>query len=130
MLDLDHFKAINDEHGHPYGDQILLKAADSLRSSIREHDTAARMGGEEFAILLPDAAAHDAHEVAERARAAIACIPVAGGALTCSAGVATTAAGETSPIDLLELADKALYSAKRLGRDRTLTGEELASRAG
>ncbi len=130
MLDLDHFKTINDEHGHPYGDQILLKAADALRSSIREHDTAARMGGEEFAILLPDAAAHDAHEVAERARAAIACIPVAGGALTCSAGVATTAAGETSPIDLLELADKALYSAKRLGRDRTLTGEELASRAG
>jgi diguanylate cyclase (GGDEF)-like protein len=130
MLDLDHFKTINDEHGHPYGDQILLKAADALRSSIREHDTAARMGGEEFAILLPDAAAHDAHEVAERARAAIACIPVAGGALTCSAGVATTAAGETSPIDLLELADKALYSAKRLGRDRTVTGEELSSRAG
>jgi diguanylate cyclase (GGDEF)-like protein len=130
MLDLDHFKTINDEHGHPYGDQILLKAADALRSSIREHDTAARMGGEEFAILLPDAAARDAHEVAERARAAIARIPVAGGALTCSAGVATTAAGETSPIDLLELADKALYNAKRLGRDRTVTGEELASRAG
>jgi diguanylate cyclase (GGDEF)-like protein len=107
-----------------------VKVADALRNSIREHDTAARMGGEEFAILLPDAAAQDAHEVAERARAAIALIPVAGGALTCSAGVATTAAGETSPIDLLELADRALYSAKRLGRDRTVTDRELASHSG
>jgi diguanylate cyclase (GGDEF)-like protein len=130
MLDLDHFKAINDEHGHPYGDQVLVKVAAALRTSIRAHDTAARLGGEEFAILLPDAAAHDAHEVAERARDAIAQIDVAGGALTCSAGVATTSGGETSPIDLLELADKALYSAKHLGRNRTVLSGELAAHSG
>jgi diguanylate cyclase (GGDEF)-like protein len=130
MLDLDHFKAINDEHGHPYGDQVLVRVAAALRASIRAHDTAARMGGEEFAILLPDAGAHDAHEVAERARDAIAQIDVAGGALTCSAGVATTTGGEISPVDLLESADKALYSAKRLGRDRTVLSGELATHPG
>ncbi len=127
MLDLDHFKAINDEHGHPYGDQVLVKVATALRASIRAHDTAARLGGEEFAILLPDAGARDAHEVAERARDAIAQIDVPGGALTCSAGVATTGGGESSPIDLLELADKALYSAKHLGRNRTVLSGELAA---
>jgi diguanylate cyclase (GGDEF)-like protein len=127
MLDLDHFKAINDEHGHPYGDQVLVKVAAALRGSIRAHDTAARMGGEEFAILLPETGARDAHEVAERARDAIAQITVTGGALTCSAGVATTTGGETSPIDLLELADKALYRAKHLGRDRTVLSAEVSA---
>jgi diguanylate cyclase (GGDEF)-like protein len=127
MLDLDHFKMINDEHGHPYGDQVLLGVADALRTSIREHDTVARMGGEEFAILLPETDANTAHQTAERVRGAIAQLPFARTMLSCSAGVATAAARDVSPVDLLELADKALYQAKRLGRDRTVTSRAASS---
>ncbi len=130
MLDLDEFKAINDQHGHPYGDQILIDVADALRTAIRAHDTLARMGGEEFAILLPDADAAAAHDIAERARAAIAGIPAARTALSCSAGVATASPADASPVDLLELADRALYQAKRLGRDRTVTSRSTTSRSG
>lgn len=129
MLDLDEFKAINDAHGHPYGDQVLLGVADALRVSIRGHDTAARMGGEEFAILLPDADAAAAFAIAERARDAIAQVPVAHTTLSCSAGVASTAAGDISPADLLALADRALYRAKRLGRDQTVTSDSASSRS-
>ena len=78
------------------------------------------MGGEEFAILLPDAGAETAREVAERARAAVAQVATAQRVLSCSAGVASARPGQTSPVDLLELADRALYEAKRLGRDRTV----------
>ncbi len=127
MLDLDDFKAINDAHGHPYGDRVLLGVADALRASIRGHDTAARMGGEEFAILLPDADAAAAYDIAERARDSIARVPVAHSTLSCSAGVATASPADTSPADLLALADRALYRAKRLGRDRTVTSESAAS---
>jgi diguanylate cyclase (GGDEF)-like protein len=121
MLDLDHFKAINDVHGHPYGDQVLIAVADALRAAVRVHDTVARLGGEEFAILLPDADAEAAHEFAERARSAIARIPVARTPLACSAGAATASSGSASPRELLERADRALYEAKRRGRDRTAT---------
>ncbi|MGO9319721.1 MAG: diguanylate cyclase [Solirubrobacteraceae bacterium] len=130
MLDLDDFKAINDAHGHPYGDQILLGVADALRASIRQHDTAARMGGEEFAVLLPDADAAAAHDIAERARDAIAHVPVAGGVLSCSAGVATASPADASPADLIALADSALYQAKRRGRDRTVISNGAASHSG
>jgi diguanylate cyclase (GGDEF)-like protein len=126
MLDLDHFKAINDAHGHLYGDQVLLAVADAVRMSIRGHDTAARMGGEEFAILLPDADAHAAREIAERSRQAIAHIPVPRATLSCSAGVAAGLPADTSPVDLLQLADSALYQAKRLGRDRIVTNASTA----
>jgi diguanylate cyclase (GGDEF)-like protein len=130
MLDLDDFKAINDEHGHPYGDQVLLRVADALRTSIRGHDTAARMGGEEFAILLPDANADAAYDVAERARGAIARVRLASTTLSCSAGVATASPANTVPADLLALADTALYEAKRLGRDRTVTSRSVTSTRG
>ena len=104
MLDLDHFKTINDAHGHLYGDQVLVAVADALRASIRGHDTAARMGGEEFAILLPDTGAGAAREIAERSRQAIAHIAVPRATLSCSAGVAAASPAETSPVDLLQLA--------------------------
>jgi diguanylate cyclase (GGDEF)-like protein len=80
------------------------------------------MGGEEFAILLPDADADAAYRFAERARRAIARIPVAQTPLACSAGAATASCAGTSPGDLLEQADRALYEAKRLGRNRTESG--------
>ena len=130
VLDLDDFKAINDAHGHPYGDQILLGVADALRASIRQHDTAARLGGEEFAILLPDADTAAAQDIAERARDAIAHVPVTGGTLSCSAGVATAAPIDASPADLIALADRALYEAKRRGRDRTVISEGATRRVG
>ena len=129
MLDLDHFKAINDAHGHPYGDQVLIAVADALRAAVRVHDTVARLGGEEFAILLPDADADAAYQFAERARRAIARIPVAQTPLACSAGVATTSSAGSSPRELLECADRALYEAKRLGRDRTSSGTAVSSAA-
>jgi len=127
MLDLDHFKTINDAHGHPYGDQVLIAVADALRAAVRVHDTVARLGGEEFAILLPDADADGAYDFAERARRAIARVPVAGVPLACSAGVATATSARTSPGELLEQADRALYDAKRLGRDRTASSSNRAA---
>jgi diguanylate cyclase (GGDEF)-like protein len=130
MLDLDHFKVINDVHGHLHGDRVLLAVADALRRSVRGHDAVARMGGEEFAILLPDADAEAAFDTAERARSAIAQVPVAGVTLSCSAGVATASPGDSSPVDLLALADRALYQAKRLGRDRTVISRSTASKLG
>jgi diguanylate cyclase (GGDEF)-like protein len=129
MLDIDHFKSINDEHGHLYGDQVLIGVADALRSCMRAHDTVARMGGEEFAILLPDTGAELALEIAERARAAIGEVPIAGGSLSCSAGVATASPDGAVPVDLLALADHALYEAKRRGRDRTVVSDPAASRS-
>jgi diguanylate cyclase (GGDEF)-like protein len=129
MLDLDHFKAINDVHGHPYGDQVLLRVADALRTMMRVHDTIARMGGEEFAILLLDADADVAYDIAERARAAIARVPVVCARLSCSAGVATASPTGASPTQLLELADRALYEAKRLGRDRTVSSRDTTARS-
>jgi diguanylate cyclase (GGDEF)-like protein len=79
------------------------------------------MGGEEFAILMPEANADAAYEMAERVRAAIARVPIERDRLTCSAGVVSASVAHASPADLLDLADKALYEAKRSGRDRTAT---------
>jgi len=120
MLDLDHFKTINDVHGHLHGDQVLIGVADALRTATRGHDTVARLGGEEFAILLPDTGAAAAFDIAERIRSAVARTAVSSSTLSCSAGVATALPNEASYVDVLELADKALYEAKRRGRDRTI----------
>jgi diguanylate cyclase (GGDEF)-like protein len=127
MLDLDHFKAINDEHGHMFGDDVLVGVADALRASMRRHDTVARMGGEEFAILMPDADRGAAFAMAERARGAIARVPLVRGKLSCSAGVATASPADVISLDLLDAADRALYEAKRLGRDRSVVTHDAAS---
>ena len=119
-LDLDCFQAINEEHGHPYGDEILAAVGASLRSIVRDDDdTAARVGGEKFALILPGADTEDAYAVAERARASIACIAVDGEALSCSAGVAAYPLDASDPQTLVELSESALYWAKRGGRRRT-----------
>ncbi|HUH13390.1 MAG TPA: GGDEF domain-containing protein [Longimicrobiales bacterium] len=126
VLDLDHFKRINDEHGHPVGDEVLAAVARAIADVTREGETEARVGGEEFALLLPGSTGEAAREVADRVRAAIAAveIPVGGAGplrVTASAGVASTAElGDVDPRELYRAADEALYRAKELGRDRTV----------
>jgi diguanylate cyclase (GGDEF)-like protein len=119
MLDLDHFKAINDAHGHPYGDEVLCMIAEVLRSSVRPHDPVARLGGEEFAALLLGASPQEAFEVAERMRTAIAALP-ARLSLSTSVGIAVRNGEGPVPYQtLLEEADEAMYAAKRNGRNQT-----------
>jgi diguanylate cyclase (GGDEF)-like protein len=129
LLDLDRFKLINDEHGHPYGDQVLISVACALRATVRSYDTVARLGGEEFALLLPATCAEDARELAERARSAIAHISDLRISLSGSAGAATASPVEVSPQALLERADRALYQAKRMGRDRTVSSPAVGGDA-
>ncbi len=119
VIDLDHFKSINDAHGHGEGDRILQAVAERLSFAVRATDAAARLGGEEFALILPGAGPANALETAERARAAIAEVSVGGRALTATAGVATCPDNSQDAGRLLELADAALYSAKRAGRNRS-----------
>ena len=118
-LDLDHFKAVNDTHGHPYGDAVLQKAGAALAGVVRTIDTVARVGGEEFALLLPGADAELAYAIAERARDAIAGVPLRGTDLSFSAGIACYPEDAWSASSLVELADGALYLAKRGGRNQT-----------
>lgn len=118
-LDLDNFKAINDSHGHPYGDTILSAVGSALRAAVRINDTAARVGGEEFALILPGSDTETAFAVAERARENIAATAVPGFELSCSAGIAAFPADADDPSTLCQLADSALYWAKRGGKRRT-----------
>ncbi len=123
MLDIDHFKSINDTYGHLVGDRVLAAVASAARRTIREGDVLIRYGGEEFMILLVGANAEDGALIAERIRRSIAETSVADGAqtihVTISAGVAAMPAeGIDGEDDLVERADAALYAAKEQGRDR------------
>lgn len=124
MLDLDHFKHVNDTYGHAVGDQILQVVAGRCRNNIREIDVAGRYGGEELVILLPENDRVAASQVAERLRQAIGSTPVAtehgGLALTISVGVAALAAGDHDLAALIHRADIALYAAKQGGRNRVV----------
>ena len=120
LIDLDHFKVINDAHGHAEGDRILAAAAERLRSVVRGSDVVGRLGGEEFVLILPGVDAEAAEDCAERARAALAELTVRGRPLAASAGVAAAPADGTEPTVLLENGDAALYWAKRTGRGRTV----------
>ncbi len=129
VLDLDHFKQVNDRLGHPVGDQVLASVGAVLRSVLRARDFAGRNGGEEFAILLPDTGVPAALEIAERVRAAVAEISLAGAdaSVTASIGVAGFPDHATS-LDRLEwLADAALYLAKRQGRNRVELADPAAA---
>ncbi len=124
MFDLDHFKSINDTLGHLVGDEVLEGVANRCANVLREIDVLGRYGGEEFAVILPDASAADASVVAERVRRAIADEPVetARGpvAVTVSLGVAEAGPGVLDLKTLLDRADAAMYSAKQAGRDRVM----------
>jgi diguanylate cyclase (GGDEF)-like protein len=116
-LDIDHFKAVNDERGHAAGDQVLREFADALRHGLRNFELLYRIGGEEFLLLLPGASTGDAVKIAESLRETVAEARPLGLRLTCSFGVAT-AHTDISAKALTERADAALYLAKRRGRNR------------
>lgn len=130
MIDVDHFKRINDAHGHGVGDAVLRQLAQTLAQGLRERDRLGRLGGEEFLAVLPDADEAAAHQVAERMRAAVAAAPLprAEGALpyTVSIGVAGVRPGDTTDA-LIARADAALYRAKAAGRDRVVVAEPAAA---
>ena len=122
MLDLDHFKQVNDRHGHGAGDDVLREVARRIQATVREIDVPARYGGEEFAVLLPETELDTAREVAERIRLAVMDTPFETRkgplAVTLSAGVAALDPRGGNPAALLEAADGALYQAKAGGRNR------------
>jgi len=121
VCDLDHFKRVNDRFGHQIGDQALELLSAELRRTKRRIDTAARIGGEEFAVLLPQTDEHGAYILAERMRTAIRdSFATDGLALTISFGIATFPKHGEDQDALLGAADQALYGAKELGRDRTV----------
>jgi diguanylate cyclase (GGDEF)-like protein len=128
FIDIDHFKSVNDNYGHPTGDLVIKSVAHCLKSSLRESDVAARYGGEEFAVILPHTDQKGALIVAERLRNMIAEIKVDDGSqffsVTASCGVTTvTGKMDASALLLVEQADQALYQAKKQGRNRSCTFE-------
>lgn len=126
MMDLDHFKEINDRHGHPVGDQVLIHVADILRREVREEDTVFRIGGEEFAVLCPGADRGEAYGIAERVRASVelAEMPTRAGQVRIQASFGVAALeGRDSPETLAVACDTALYAAKAEGRNRVALAE-------
>lgn len=117
MVDVDHFKAYNDQYGHLAGDQALQAVAAAIKSQARAYDHVARYGGEEFAVILPDTQVADTRAVAERIRLAVQNLQGLHRPVTVSVGAAMAEA-KTDPVDLVSRADQALYQAKQNGRNR------------
>jgi diguanylate cyclase (GGDEF)-like protein len=125
LLDLDHFKRVNDYEGHPMGDAVLRHIATRIADSTRTSDLLARLGGEEFGLLMPETGQDGARELCERIRVAIeeADLPMTGeiSDLTISIGLTTVTVDSDTEFDHLYVeADRALYEAKRAGRNRTV----------
>jgi len=125
MLDIDHFKQINDVHGHDAGDRTLVAVADQLRNTCRLGDIVARWGGEEFVMLLPETPGDSAHELAERLRELFAGTVVVlgdGGSATFTASFGVAVRSDATTLeDVLRASDAALYAAKHAGRDRVVS---------
>ncbi len=121
MIDLDRFKLINDNYGHAMGDKVIIKLARTINDIIRSTDIAGRIGGEEFAIILPETESSEAKELAERLRCKVDSIILTNGkgtlAFTASLGLAESAPNDSSFNDTLSRADIALYKAKEQGRN-------------
>ncbi len=117
LLDIDHFKQVNDTHGHLLGDRVLKCLCERVAGKLRGSDEIARWGGEEFVVVLPTAHQHNALELAERIRQTVAMAPLEGLAITISIGVAEYVRGESME-SLMMRADEALYAAKQGGRNR------------
>lgn len=132
LLDIDHFKRVNDTYGHEAGDEVIRAVASSLRRLLRDEDVVGRYGGEEFAVFLPNAASSTAFRIADRVRIALAeePIPIADGSITItvSVGLAAAIADELDERRLVREADQALYAAKRGGRNRTIAYEIALAR--
>jgi diguanylate cyclase (GGDEF)-like protein len=125
LLDIDHFKRVNDSFGHDVGDDVLRRLGNVLQAGTRGIDTAARVGGEEFAVVLTETDFHAALEVAERLRTAVAETQIpAAGRVTVSVGLAEFNAETRDGRSLFLAADAALYEAKRQGRDRVCCFDE------
>jgi diguanylate cyclase (GGDEF)-like protein len=131
LADLDHFKHINDTHGHAAGDVVLQATAERMRASFRAYDSIGRYGGEEFLVVLPGCDLAAGIEQAERLRTAISaqavCVANATIPVSMSLGVAATSCDGTEPGPLLLAADKALYAAKSAGRNRVEASLQLAT---
>ncbi|PPK66398.1 diguanylate cyclase [Actinokineospora auranticolor] len=134
IADVDHFKTINDRHGHPAGDQVLVEIASRLRDAVRAGEVLARFGGEEFAVILPGATAATLPLIADRLRERVAGQPIElpGGrwaSVTVSVGTSVFPTHDDNPDDLVSIADRALYAAKEAGRDRVVVGPTRAAAA-
>ena len=120
LVDIDHFKRVNDTHGHDAGDQALCTLAQAMTLRLRESDIVARHGGEEFVVILPDTDARQARVVADELVASISQLPLAiVGAITISCGVSQVRLANDTVDSVLQRADEALYRAKNEGRNRT-----------
>jgi diguanylate cyclase (GGDEF)-like protein len=122
MIDIDHFKVINDRHGHPVGDAVIRSVAWILRSVLRLHDVPGRYGGEEFGIVLPGTGIQGAEILAERIRARIESMTLEtmrDVRATASLGVAAFDTADEDHMGWIARADRALYTAKESGRNRT-----------
>lgn len=130
VMDIDHFKRVNDTHGHALGDLVIKALAETCLGSLRRADVFGRLGGEEFAALLPGNSVDSALEVAEKLRIALSQVAIAvpeGGTLhfTVSVGIAAMNPADESPFEALNRADAALYRAKEGGRNRCITDSEI-----
>jgi len=133
MLDVDHFKTVNDRFGHPVGDKALKAVAETLRGRTRVFDSIARYGGEEFVVVMPGSSPADARYAAERLRSSIEAMPFQATpgvmhTITVSIGVAYSDRRETTPEQILQAADAAMYRAKRAGRNRVEFAEEFGNK--
>jgi two-component system, cell cycle response regulator len=132
IVDVDHFKSINDRYGHPAGDRVLVEVARRLRDAVRHADFIARYGGEEFALVVPGVSPQELASIGERLRTQVACSPIVVSPdewvhVTVSVGTAGYPRHGESPADLITTADRALYAAKAQGRDRVVVGETITA---